>query len=264
MEQVSFNKSFEEIQKSVTLKAHFYNAEMLAVLWLTKSEIVKKLLPPPLNPMNDPLVFCFVANYPKTNFGLPYKESAIFLGAEYEGELGFHCLSMPVTDDMAMAGGRELGGYPKKIAQIELEKNNSLRIGWTKRHGIRFMELQGNFPGEYNASKIQEFVDLVEKPGGMIVFNYLHGRRPLDDTIQSTFHLSKELITTNQQSIEIGEAKVILNESKHDPWAEIEVVEVLGAIYTVSNNIMQGGTILTEVEPMSFAPYAFRMWDSHL
>jgi acetoacetate decarboxylase len=53
-----------------------------------------------------------------------------------------------------------------------------------------------------------------------------------------TFHLSKELVTIDQQSIEIGEAKVILNESKHDPWVEIEVVEVLGAIYTVSNNVM--------------------------
>jgi len=78
---VSFNKSFEIIQKYITLKASIYNSEMLAVLWLTKSDIVKKLLPPPLNPMDDPLVFCFVANYPKTNFRLPYKESAIFLGA---------------------------------------------------------------------------------------------------------------------------------------------------------------------------------------
>jgi acetoacetate decarboxylase len=264
MEKVSFNKSFEEIQKTVTLKASFYNAEMLAVLWLTKSGIVKKLLPPPLNPMDDPLVFCFVANYPKTNFGLPYKESAIFLGAEYKGELGFHYLSMPVTDDMAMAGGRELGGYPKKIARVELEKDNNMRIGWTERHEIRFMELKGNFPGEYNESKIQEFDDLVGKTGGMNVFNYLHGQKPLDDTIQPTFHLYKELITIDQQFSEFGEAKVILNESKHDPWVEIEVVEVLGAIYTVSNNIMQGGTLLTEIDPMSFAPYAFRMWDSHL
>jgi acetoacetate decarboxylase len=205
-----------------------------------------------------------VGNYPKTNFGLPYKESAIFLGAEYEGDLGFHCLSMPVTDDMAMAGGRELGGYPKKIANIELKKDNDSRSGWTERHGIRFMELQANFPGVYNELKMQEFTDLIDKNGGMIVFNYIHGRKPVDDTFQPTFHLTKEFITTDRQSLEIGEAKVILNESKHDPWAEIEVVEVLGAFYTVSNNVMQGGTILTEVDPISFASYAFRMWDSHL
>jgi acetoacetate decarboxylase len=125
MKNVSFNKSFEQIQKSISLKASFDNAEMLIVLWLTKPDIVKKLLPPPLNPIDDPLVFCFVGNYPKTNFGLPYKES----------------VSMPVTDDMAMAGGRELGGYPKKIANIEYKKDNNLRSGWTERHGIRFMEL---------------------------------------------------------------------------------------------------------------------------
>jgi acetoacetate decarboxylase len=38
---------------------------------------------------------------------------------------------MPVTDDMAMAGGRELGGYPKKIAQIELEKSLLISISET-------------------------------------------------------------------------------------------------------------------------------------
>jgi hypothetical protein len=47
MKKVSSNKSFEIIQKSIDLKASFYNAEMLAVLWLTKPDIVKELLPPP-------------------------------------------------------------------------------------------------------------------------------------------------------------------------------------------------------------------------
>jgi acetoacetate decarboxylase len=253
----------EDIQKVINRKATFSNAEMLAILWLTKPEIIEKLLPPPLNPMNDPLVFCFVGNYPKTNFGLPYKESALFLGAEYEGELGFHCLSMPVTDDIAMAGGRELGGYPKKIAKINLEKDNNSCIGWTERHGIRFMEIQGNFEKDYEKPKIQEFLDLVTKNGGLYVFNYLHSRKPIDGVIQPSFYLCKELITINLQSINIGQGKATLNKSKHDPWVEVEVFEVLGAIYTISNNVMQGGIALTEVDPFTFGPYAFRMWDSH-
>ncbi len=29
-----------------------------------------------------------------------------------------YCLSMPVDDDMAMAGGREAFGYPKKMAEV--------------------------------------------------------------------------------------------------------------------------------------------------
>jgi acetoacetate decarboxylase len=111
---------------------------------------------------------------------------------------------------------------------------------------------------------VQKYIDLIDKNGGMIVFNYLHGQKPVDDTIQPTFHLTKELVTTDRLSLDIGEGKIFLNESKHDPWAEIEVVEIFGAIHTVSHNVMQGGIIMTEVDPISFAPYAFRMWDSHL
>ena len=31
-------------------------------------------------------------------------------------------LSMPVTSDMAMAGGREIFGFPKKMADISLQE----------------------------------------------------------------------------------------------------------------------------------------------
>ncbi|MBT8363653.1 MAG: acetoacetate decarboxylase family protein, partial [Deltaproteobacteria bacterium] len=52
------------------------------------------------------MAFVLVANYPKTNFGISYLESALFLRAAFEGEEGNCCLSMPVTSDMALIGGR--------------------------------------------------------------------------------------------------------------------------------------------------------------
>ncbi len=258
---MSFVKNFEDINRSLSLRPSFYNAEMLAVLWLTKEDIIKKLLPPPLEPMQDPLVFSFVANYPKTNFGSPYYESALFLGAMFKGEPGFHCLSMPVTNDMAMAGGRELGGYPKKIAQIQLKKDGQNVVGWTERHGIRFMEIQASLTGTVNEEEFQTFVELLTSKGGMTVFNYLHGQKPVESTIQPSFHLLKQFITVDQQTTEIGMAKVTLKESQYDPWAEVEVVKILGAIYSISNNVMQEISAIAETDPMTFAPYAFRMWD---
>ena len=88
----------------------FYHAEMLTLVWETTPEAIEKLLPPPLKPAQKPVVLAFVATYPSTNFSLPYQESALLIRASFEGQEGFYSLSMPVTNDMAMAGGREIWG----------------------------------------------------------------------------------------------------------------------------------------------------------
>ena len=84
---------------------------------------------PPLKPAEYPVAMAFVANYPKTNFDVTYQESALFLRATYEGEEGNYCLAMPVTNDMAMVGGREFYGFPKKMADIPFSEEWRFRGG---------------------------------------------------------------------------------------------------------------------------------------
>jgi hypothetical protein len=81
----SFVKTYQEIMAAIRpTTLDFYGAEMLTIFWETKPEIVAKLLPPPLKPANRPVAMAFVANYPRTNFDLVYKESALFLRALYK------------------------------------------------------------------------------------------------------------------------------------------------------------------------------------
>lgn len=82
---MGFVKSMEEIVKNYQPTAVFYDAEMLTVYFETRPEIVARLLPPPLKPAKEPFGGAFVANYPRTNFGVTYLESALFLQAEYNG-----------------------------------------------------------------------------------------------------------------------------------------------------------------------------------
>ena len=128
---MSFVKTYEDILEHAKESADFYNAEMLTLVWETKREVIEKLLPPPLKPAEKPAVVAFLANYPSTNFSLPYLESALLIRASFEGEEGFYCLSMPVTNDMGMAGGRERWGYPKKMANIVFQREGDMIEGWT-------------------------------------------------------------------------------------------------------------------------------------
>jgi acetoacetate decarboxylase len=58
-----------------------------------------------------------------------------------------------------------------------------------------------------------------------------------------------------------GEAQIIFKPSDYDPWAEIEVVKMLGAVYTRGDNSMLIGKVVAEVEPGDFAPYALLKTD---
>jgi len=94
--------------------AEFPGAEVLTAVFRTDQAVLARILPRPLQAPENPLGFAFVAHYPQTNFGTVYSEAALFVQAKHKGRLGMYCLAMPVDDDMAMAGGREVFGYPKR------------------------------------------------------------------------------------------------------------------------------------------------------
>ncbi|MFW9818080.1 MAG: hypothetical protein ACFFE5_00605, partial [Candidatus Thorarchaeota archaeon] len=59
----------------------------------------------------------------------------------------------------------------------------------------------------------------------------------------------------------IGEADIKLSSSIHDPWAEVEIVRILGGIYQTGNNSMLKGSVVAEIDPKEFFPYAYLKWD---
>jgi acetoacetate decarboxylase len=66
------------------------------------------------------------------------------------------------------------------------------------------------------------------------------------------------------KALQFGEASVSLTPSEDDPWAEVEVVKVLGAVYSVGDNSMLKGAVVAETDIKGFTPYAFLKWDSDL
>jgi acetoacetate decarboxylase len=58
-------------------------------------------------------------------------------------------------------------------------------------------------------------------------------------------------------STEIGQGEIVFRASPCDPWAEVEVVRMLGAVYATGTVAMKTGSVVDEVDGMDFAPYAF-------
>ena len=149
---MSSKKDIEEIQKKKEdlRTTIFAGAEMLTVLWETKAEIIERILPPPLKPVSRPIAMAFIVNYPSSNQGLPYYEGALMLRSEYNGVMGNYYLAMPVTDDRAMIGGREIFGFPKKMANVVLERNDKDVHGYSERLGVKNIEIRAKLTGKFN------------------------------------------------------------------------------------------------------------------
>lgn len=263
---MGFVKSLQEVLANTRQTADFYDAEMLTVFWETKPEIVAKLLPPPLKPANRPIAMAFIADYPRTNFDVVYKESALFLRAVHDGAEGGYCLSMPVTNDMAMAMGREFLGFPKKMADIDFKRDGRSVEGWTERRGVRFVQIRANLTGKFSDPAAQEILTAALKPGAegginAISYNFKHFPAPEGGAFDYNPRLVKQETVLKPKEMLIGEAEIILRPSDYDPWAEVEVVKMLGALYIKGDNSMLRGKAVAEVGSIEFAPYAFLKWD---
>ncbi len=260
---MSFKRPIEEIQtKSEELRnTVFQSAEMLTVLWETKLEIIERILPPPLEPVARPICTAFIAYYPSTNQGLPYYESDLFLRSQFKGEFGNYHLAMHVDDDRAMIGGREICGFPKKMAKIKLERKDNNVEAWSERLGTRNIEIHTKLTGKFNSSEtsdiLKEFKILPSRKRGAVSYNFKFFPSPDKTGFDYPPRLVRQETMIRPQSIEMGEVEITLNSSVHDPWGELEIVNVLGALYLKTNNTMLPGEVVAEVDPEDFLPYSF-------
>jgi acetoacetate decarboxylase len=76
------------------------------------------MIPDSVELTDPPTAGLVFARYPSSNLG-PYDEVVLFLDVLFKGRPLQFGAFLYVTSDAAMASGREMGGYPKKIARIE-------------------------------------------------------------------------------------------------------------------------------------------------
>lgn len=108
---------------------------------LDKQE-AQKILPLGMNLTAPPMATVFVVNYQNTAFTVPYKEAAFLIHVRTPLGKGLHCCWMVVDDDTALILGRELLGYPKKMADIRFEeKGGDVKASVTRR-GTRVLAME--------------------------------------------------------------------------------------------------------------------------
>ena len=245
--------------------ADFPNAEMLIATFETDPDVARQILPKPLTFSKDNLARAFVARYPETNFGCVYNEGALFLNCEFRGERGSYCLSMPVDDDMALIGGRETYGYPKKMAdQITLENDDVSVIGSVTRKGTEILRIECTLGGDAPDDAMAGFgfptKDWNDQPcQKLISFLFKHFPSAGGKSFDYFPRLIREPVLFRPAgALQTGTGSVTLKSTPVDPLGEIVVGPIKSMFYGKFHNTMLPGKVVKRVwNPMKFIKHAF-------
>ena len=97
----------------------FYDREYIIITYKTDMEALRGVVPEPLEVLEPLVKYEFIRMPDSTGFG-DYTESGQVVPVRFQGKDGGYVHSMFLDDDAPIAGGRELWGFPKKLASPKI------------------------------------------------------------------------------------------------------------------------------------------------
>ena len=106
----------------------FVNREYMIISYRTDMDALRAVVPEPLE-VTDPVVkYEFIRMPDSTGFG-DYTESGQVIPVSFRGRRGGFVHAMYLNDDSPISGGREIWGFPKKLAEPCLHVEKDTLVG---------------------------------------------------------------------------------------------------------------------------------------
>jgi acetoacetate decarboxylase len=222
----------------------------LTAIYETDPEVVAAVLPPPLEPTDEPLVRISVARVDLGGGRPPFGAGTVAVQARHNGAVGNYPLVMPMTTEQSVIGGRETFGEPKKLAQVTLERDDDRVTGRISRMGVTFVEVTGTVGATLVPPDDQERVDFY--------FKFL----PAPDG--KGFDAEPSLVychrTESYRSLAEVDGTVTLTESRFDPVADLPVRRLVSLTLS-ERRAVQRGEIVTRVPGEWLLPFVHQRYD---
>jgi len=114
----------------------FVDREFLVISYETDMDALRAVVPEPLV-VSEPIVkYEFIRMPDSTGFG-DYTESGQVIPVSFEGAKGGYVHAMYLNDHPPIAGGRELWGFPKKLAEPTLRVDVDTLVGTLDYRSVR-------------------------------------------------------------------------------------------------------------------------------
>ncbi len=201
----------------------FVNREYLIITYRTDPDALAEVIPGPLQ-MTDPVVkFEFIRMPDSTGFG-DYTESGQVIPVAFQGRKGGYTHCMFLDDYPPIAGGRELWGFPKKLASPKLHAEIDTLVGKLDYGAIRVATATMGY--KHKAADLAAVKASMETPTWLLkIIPHVDGTARICELVE--YYLEDIAL----KGAWTGPAALELHSHALAPVAELPVLEVLSAVH---------------------------------
>lgn len=214
----------------------FINREYLTITYETDIDLLRALVPAPLEVVEPLVKFEFMKMPDSTGFG-DYTEAGQVIPVRYKGIMGGYTHAMFLDDQPPIAAGREIWGFPKKLAQPKLEVVQETLIGTLDYGPCRVATATMGY--KYETLDIKKIAESMKAP------NYLLKIIPHVDGSTRICELVEYFITDlTIKGAWQGPAQLELAHHALAPVASLPVRRIVSAVHLLTDLTLPYGKVI--------------------
>jgi acetoacetate decarboxylase len=214
----------------------FYDREFLIITYRTDREKLRALVPEPLQVVSDLVKFEFIRMPDSTGFG-DYTEAGQVIPVTFEGRQGNYTLCMFLNNHPPIAGGRELWGFPKKLAGPSLRPETDTLVGTLDYGPVRVAT--GTMGYKYKEADAVATSRELAAPNFLLkIIPHVDGSPRICELVE--YHLED----IDLKGVWTGPGALELNAHALAPVAELPVLEIVSTTHLVADLTLGLGTVV--------------------
>ena len=214
----------------------FVNREFLIVTYRTDPDALRAVVPEPLQ-LTEPIVkYEFIRMPDSTGFG-DYTETGQVIPVTFDGVAGGYVHSMYLNDEAPIAGGRELWGFPKKLASPKVTTESDTLVGTLDYGSVRVATLTMGYK--------HRTLDVAKVRESLLAPNYLLKIIPHVDGSARICELVRYFLEdVTVKGAWSGPAALELAQHALAPVAQLPVLEVISGTHILTDMTLGLGSVI--------------------
>ena len=221
----------------------FRQREYLIIAYRTDPDKLRALVPEPLEVAEPVVKYEFIRMPDSTGFG-DYTETGQVIPVSFRGRKGGYSHCMFLNDDPPIAGGRELWGFPKKLAQPTLRAEIDTLVGTLDYGPVRVATGTMGYkhkPADHAAIKAS-----LEAPNFLLkIIPHVDGSPRICELVE--YYLED----IDLKGAWTGPGALDLHAHALAPVAELPVLEILSATHIIADLTLGLGKVIYDYLPKS-------------
>ena len=217
----------------------FMRREFMIITYLTDMDALRQVVPEPLEVTEAIVKYEFIRMPDSTGFG-DYTESGQVIPVQIRTatgmEHGSYVHAMYLDDHPPIAGGRELWGFPKKLASPKLDYETDTLVGTLHYGKVRVATATMGF--KHRAVPAEPIFEAIAQPNFLLkIIPHVDGTARICELVR--YHMTDVII----HGAWTGPAALELHSHALAPVADLPVQKIVSALHYIADMTLALGTV---------------------